>query len=86
MTPLSVLGLTYDCLSISLFFSFRSDCIELDFKEISYLVLTLDSNKQLPRFDMPQKITEDGFSSDGASSDCPSDDGQGMDFIDNVCM
>ena len=49
MTPLSVLGLTYVCLSISLFFlsfflslslffSFRSDCIELDFKDISYLV------------------------------------------------
>ena len=47
---------------------------------------SLDSNEQLPRFDMPQKITEDGFSSDGASSDCPSDDGQGMDFIDNICM
>ena len=51
MTPLSVLGLTYVCLSLffslSLFFlslsflfvfSFRSDPIELDFKEISYLV------------------------------------------------
>ena len=42
MTPLSVLGLiniivTYTLYS-SLFFSFRSDCIELDFKEISYLV------------------------------------------------
>jgi len=41
MTPLSVLGLTYasHSLALSLFFSFRSDCIELDFKEISYLVL-----------------------------------------------
>ena len=27
---------------------------------------------------MRQKITEDGFSSDGASSDCPLDDVQGM--------
>ena len=27
---------------LNLFFSFRSDCIELDFKEISYLVLLLN--------------------------------------------
>ena len=45
MIPLAVLGLTYVCLSISLFlFSFRFYCIELDFKEISYLVPLLLQN------------------------------------------
>ena len=36
--PLSVLGLTYVYLSFSLFSVLRPDWIELDFKEISYLV------------------------------------------------
>ena len=45
MTPLLVLGLTYVSLSLSLsLFCFRSDCIELDFKEISYLVQVIFLN------------------------------------------
>ena len=35
----------YLSLAFYLFFSFRSDCIELDFKEISYLVIFTDKGR-----------------------------------------